>query len=542
MGSSSAQASCAEGASPFFRSPQGRRFGRRAGWALVVVALAWYLVAMAAHMGVCAAGSDSSGYVNNARLLREGRLFADQRQIEGVNPQDLPWFTYVPLGFEPLHSVRPFDPADANKMVPTYPLGLSALFVAASVGSSLEIGMPVAMWVMLAASLFLTYRLARQCGLSPGWAGAGVAMLAASPVFIGMSLQAMSDVPALCWTTLALVLALDSRERRWLAGLSGLAVVVAVFIRPSNVLVVLPLLWVFRFDWRRWLWLGLCGLPGAVVWMLTNKALFGRYIATGYGDVGQLFGWHNVLPVLRNYALSFPRVLPLFFLAAFGLGIRREACGETRRALAATTTWVVLPLAFYAFYFHTQEAWWYLRFVLPAFPALIALALRGLRRLHGRIAAGATAGGRPVWAGAVVAAVFGAGLLVQARATHSWDAWEFGRGEKDYPKLAQLLERHAPATAVVFCMQTSGALYFAGPQILVRWDALEREQASRLYAAATRAGRPVYAAFFPFEVSDGCFKKLPGRWTQVDHIRDKTIWRLDDPAGAMPEKIELPAP
>ncbi|HLP03240.1 MAG TPA: hypothetical protein VK163_14540 [Opitutaceae bacterium] len=540
MGSSSDQAPRAAGVSQFFRSPEGRRYARIAGWSLVAVAVVWYLALMASRMGVCAAGSDSSGYVNNARLLREGRLFADQRQLEGVNPQDLPWFTYVPLGFEPLHSVRPFNPADANKMVPTYPLGLSALFVAASVGSSLEAGMPVAMWVMLAASLFLTYRLARQCGLSPGWATAGMAMLAASPVFIGMSLQAMSDVPALCWTTLALVLALDSRERRWLAGLSGLAVAVAVFIRPSNVLVVLPLLWVFRFDWRRWLWLGLCGLPGAVVWMLTNKALFGRYIATGYGDVGQLFGWHNVLPVLRNYALSFPRVLPLCFLAVLGLG--REARAESRAALAVAVTWVVLPLAFYAFYFHTQEAWWYLRFVLPAFPALIALALRGLRRVHGWISGGLAAGLRPVLARAAVAVVFAAGFFVQARAARSWDALEFGRGEKDYPKLAQLLERHAPANAVVFCMQTSGALYFAGPQILVRWDALEREQASRLYAAATRAGRPVYAAFFPFEVHDGCFKKLPGRWTQVANVRDKTIWRLDDAAGSMPETIELPSP
>ncbi|HLP08817.1 MAG TPA: hypothetical protein VK178_11680, partial [Opitutaceae bacterium] len=205
-------------------------------------------------------------------------------------------------------------------------------------------------------------------------------------------------------------------------------------------------------------------------------------------------------------------------------------------------TWVVLPIAFYAFYFHTQEAWWYLRFVLPAFPALIALALRGLRRVHGWISGGVAAGPQPVLAGAAVVVVFAAGFFVQARATRSWDALEFGRGEQDYPKLARLLERHAPANAVVFCMQTSGALYFAGPQILVRWDALERDHASRLYAAATRAGRPLYAAFFPFEVRDGCFKKLPGRWTMIDHVRDKTIWRLDDPAGTMPETIELPSP
>lgn len=520
------------------RPARGRLLGRIAGWSLVAIALIWYLTMMAGRMGVCAAGADSSGYVNNARLISEGRLFAEQRQIEGVNPQDLPWYTYVPLGFEPLHVVRPFNPADSNRMVPTYPLGLSVLFWMASVGTSLEASMPVAMGLMLVASLLLTYRLARQVGLSPAWAVAGMAMLAACPIFQGMSLQAMSDMPALLWTTLAVVLALDSHERRWLAGLAGLAVAVAVFIRPSNVLVLFPVVWIFRFDWRRWLWLGLCGLPGAVVWILTNKVLFGRYIATGYGDVGALFGWHNVLPVLRNYAETFPRALPLFFLAVLGIGGGNY--GEVRHAVMAAVLWAILPLAFYAFYFHTQEAWWYLRFVLPGFPVLIALVLRGLRRVHDWIAGDPALGLRRVLAGAIVLVALAIGLVVQNRSGRIWNALEFYRGEREYPELARLLERHAPANAVVFCMQTSGAFYFASSRILVRWDALTSKLARVLYTAASRAGRPIYAAFFPYEIDNGCFKTLPGRWTQIDHVGDKTIWRLDDPAGSMPDKIELP--
>jgi hypothetical protein len=169
------------------RSPIGVRVGRACGWLAILAILVWYLAMMAGRMGVCAGGSDSSGYANNARLIVEGRLFAEQRRIEGV-PGNLPPFTYVPLGF---------IPSGEGRMVPTYPLGLSGLFVAASLGTSPSSGMTVAMWLMLFGSLVATYALARQSGLGLGWAVLCAGILAACPLFQGMSLQAMSDMPAL---------------------------------------------------------------------------------------------------------------------------------------------------------------------------------------------------------------------------------------------------------------------------------------------------------------------------------------------------------
>lgn len=504
---------------------------RRAGRVLVGLLLAGYLLFVFSRMGLCAGGSDSSGYVNGARILRDGRLGTEQRQLEGTTGV-LPGYTYVPLGFVPMGTA----PGAVPQMSPTYPLGLPALIVAASAGGSLDVGMYVAMLLMLTGSLVLTYRMCRLVGLAPVWALAGAGMLAWCPLFLGMAFDTMSDIPALFWTTLVLVLALESGERRWMAALAGVAVAIGVFVRPSNVLVVLPVAWALGRDWRRWLWLGLAGLPGAIVWALMNKVLFGRYVATGYGDVSQLFAWHNVLPVFHNYAATFPRILPLAVLVLL-TGTARVRSPEGR-AVAVAATWTVVLGVFYSFYFHTQEVWWYMRFVLPAFPALIALAVRGLRRVHGWIA-GTGPTRRPVLAGAVVAVLLAAQLAEQIGSARRWWVFQWGAGERNYVELCRRLEAHAPRNAVVFAMQASGALFYYEPWIVVRRDYLAPEQSEMIYAAAAKAGRPVFAVMFPFELEDGSFgKNLAGRWTRIEAVGDKSLWRLDDPAGTMPAVVK----
>lgn len=496
----------------------------------VALALAGYLVVMALLMGVCAGGSDTSGYANSARLLAEGHLQLAQRQIEAT-PAGLSDFTYVPLGFVP---------AGPAGLVPTYPLGLPGLFVAVSwITGSLETAMPVAMGLMLAGGLAGTFVLGRQMGLSRGWAWLAVGMLAVCPLFVGMSLIAMSDTPALCWTTWTLVPAWASRERRWVAVPAGLALAVAVFVRPSNILVLVPLAMALGGDWRRWLGLGLGGLPGAAVWLWTNRLLFGRWVATGYGAVGGLFAREHVPAALHRYAGTLPWLLPLGW-AALLLCWRRDRPPRVPRGGAILLVgWPLVGLVFYAFYKHTAEAWWYLRFVLPMFPAGVILAVAGLRRALAVAVAAQSAGRRRLGVAAVVLLVV-AGAAVEIRACFWTHAIYYGQRERRYGELIRLAQTKMPADAVVFCMQTSGAFTFYEPQrIVVRYDCIGAAEVRRLYAAAARAGRPVYAMLFPFEiVQDRCFERsLAGRWTQVGAIRDKTIWRLDDAAGTMPAGV-----
>jgi hypothetical protein len=54
----------------------------------------------------------------------------------------------------------------------------------------------------------------------------------------------------------------------------------------------------------------------------------------------------------------------------------------------------------------------------------------------------------------------------------------------------------------------------------------------RLQDDAMNGRRPVYAVFFPYEMSDlKAFDRVPGRWRQVGAIQHITVWAL---AGTSP--------
>ena len=93
-------------------------------WAiwLPLLAFALYGLMLARYSTPYAGGADSSGYLNNARLLDRGSLIAPMRRVSGLDPAALPSNVYVPLGFSPR--------ADSVNMVPTYPMGLPLLFMA----------------------------------------------------------------------------------------------------------------------------------------------------------------------------------------------------------------------------------------------------------------------------------------------------------------------------------------------------------------------------------------------------------------------------
>jgi hypothetical protein len=81
-----------------------------------------YALFLARFMGAGAGGADQSGYLNHARLLAEGRASAPMRLIPELPPDGVPFFTYVPLGFNP-------NP-DHLTMNPIYPPGLPLLIMA----------------------------------------------------------------------------------------------------------------------------------------------------------------------------------------------------------------------------------------------------------------------------------------------------------------------------------------------------------------------------------------------------------------------------
>ena len=401
-------------------------------------------------------------------------------------------------------------------MAPSYPLGLPLHLVAFSWIAGLDwASVPVNICAALAAG-WLCYLLARRLDLPKGPALAGAAVLLFCPLFLFTAIQPMSDLLALTWTLAALYAALRAREG-WRWGVAcGVAIAVAVLTRPTDLLVVVPVIIALGIDWRAYLWVGLGGLPGAIALGFYNRAIYGSAFSTGYGNVWSAFSGEFAAHNFPFFARWIPGLLTPLVLAALLAPFRATA---RRREIAVLGTWAVILIGFYAFYYHSGETWWYLRFILPAFPALIVISLAVLHSF-------------PDVAARKIVGVL---LLVVAL---GWEITLCDRfnliynksGEATYFDAAAWSRSHLPADAAIVCMQVSGAMYYYTDFLLLRWDQIDPSKIPPLVAAVRAAHRPVYAILYEFEEADAK-ERMGGRWKKITKVRNATIWQVEFPTA-----------
>ena len=476
----------------------------------LVLSLAIYGLLLARFVSAYAAGSDASGYLNNARMLRQGHFHVARYAVAGLREDALPAMAFVPLGFTPVGE---------TEMVPTYPIGLPLLIVGVSAVTGWDHAPHVTMWLHGMMGVILCYLLARRFGLSELSATTGALLLGASPLYVFMSLQAMSDVPALVWCLGAIYSAWRSRSHAGWAVLAGAAVAVAVLIRPTDVLIIGPVALCLGASWRRWLALAAGGTPGVVFLALYNHALYGHAFTSGYGDMRWAFSPDNIGPSLKNYVTWLPVLLtPALVLLPVGIWAMLRC---NRRMACVILLWMGLIIGLYTFYMFTYETWWYLRYILPVFPAIIvtllfageAIARQWARRRRG-----------------IAAIVIMTGILTWDRywvfKLHSLEPALSG-GESAYREAAAWARSHLPANAVIFCAEVSGAFHYYANFCLVRWEQAGSRSLEKVAPAAAAAMRPIYAVLFPFEVAEALEREIPGHWTQVGASHHVTFWRFD---------------
>jgi hypothetical protein len=329
-----------------------------AGPVLLLVAFAVYGFFLARHVGALAAGSDSSGYLNNARLLARAETAMPQRIPPGLEAAAFDGFTFMPLGFRPYPGER---------MAPTYPIGLPLLLLGASKLVGWALAPPIVMVGCALAVAALMIPLGRAAGLPRGWAVFGALLFAAGPLTTFMSVHLMSDIPATAAATATILCAWLSRRHRGFAPLAGALLALGVLIRPTNALLLAPVALCLGLDLRRWLLLGLGGLPGAAALLTYNTSAYGHPLVSGYGGIGPSFSTGFVPVTLEHYA----RWLPILLTPAGLLSLALPWFGRRERIAWVLVAWIVPLFAFYLAYRHTHEWWWYLRFLLPAFPACL---------------------------------------------------------------------------------------------------------------------------------------------------------------------------
>ena len=500
---------------------------RWGGGLLAALVLALYAGLLIRHVDACAGGSDSSGYMNHARLLGSGRLHTAPRELPGLDGRHFSEFLYVPLGFVPKD----------GSLVPTYPVGMPLMILAVHVITGwVHAGDAVIVFNSLAA-IVLLFALGRAVGLGRGWCALAAGILALSPLFLDFSLQAMSDVPALAWTAATALAVWLARRRLGWAAAAGFIFAVSVLIRPTNILMIAPLViawWPDRWDRgesRRLLQriglFGAGGLPAAIGFAVHSHAAYGQWLTTGYGDASSLFMRSMIGLTLRHYV----KWLPVVFSPAVWLFLALPWSARRNRAALFLLVWGLVYLAFYVSYFHTHEDWWYLRFVLPAAPAFI---LGPLWVVRSALSHGAE---RLKALRYLPSALFACGMAWAVQVELRWDrqfqVLSVGHGEASYRMVMNWLKVHAAPNSVLTVMQASGAAFYYTDFIAVRWDQMSPSLFPEVAAAAAKEGRAIYAPLFPFETESALQERMPGQWEPVGKIREIVIWRW---AGSPPPR------
>ncbi len=463
-----------------------------------------------------AGGSDSAGYVGSARLLSRGEFATAVRVPEGIDLDRRTAAVFIPLGFA--------QGRELGTMSPSYPAGLPVHMAMLARLFGERIGPFLVVPIASAVALALLYRMGRELGLSERLALFCTLILAISPTWLLLSLQPMSDVPATTWALATLLMALRARgDGRWAAG-AGFALGMAVVVRPSNALLVLPLAFALPWRWKRIVAFGLGGLPVLVALLAYNWVSYGSPVLSGYGPASQADLMFRVeyFPVrFRHYgywtAVALGPWIPLAWLGSMAV---RDRSFRDRLLLVA---WFAPPFLFHCFYM-PYDPWWFTRFFLPAFPALLI----GAAWVFGAIAArrgdrvGAAKRRAVAIAGCVVA------LAWPLVATLRLDVFRIGYLESIYPEAVDWAHRMTPERSVILASQMSGAVYLYSDRIVANPGKLNAYRLEKLMTRVEASGYRWYALLFPHEIA-ALQGEHSGRWTRLGDFRNVSLWRREPP-------------
>jgi hypothetical protein len=419
-----------------------------------------------------AAGADAWGYVSQADLWLSGSLRLEQPLMRELSAR-IPPALMAPLAYTA-------SPARMD-LVPAVGPGLPMLMALAALAGGREAVfyvVPVAAGIAIGAAYVIGKRIAGR------WAGVATAvLLATSPAFLfQLTSSPMSDIPVTAWWGVALAALIGgtlrpdggSTERdppctvtRAAAVVGGAAAGLALLTRPNLLPLAAGLGVVLAWralaarirggpDMRRVLGYAAGVVPAALIVGALNTYWHGSPLSSGYGAAANLFSWSNIGPNLARYPVwlveSQTAVVLLAFAAPFVL--------RRRQASVALLGFAVSVLACYVVY-APFDVWWYLRFLLPAYPPLLALAAGTMTTMAGRLPSGT----RLLTVFLIIGLVAYHGFeYARARATFS------SEGEYKYAIAGRYVAEHLPPRAMVFAMQHSGSVRYYSGHPTLRWD------------------------------------------------------------------------
>ena len=459
-----------------------------APWAAAAAAL-WTLAASLFYGSTVAAASDPSGYVSQAALWLKGELNVPQPDV-GPLPWPQPEWTFSPLGYRP--------DVGRNTLLPTYAPGLPMLMAGARLVAG-ECGPYLVTPICAGLLVWATYLIgARFSGRVVG-AIAAVAV-AVSPAVVFMMLQPMSDVPNAAFWTLALLFAGRSGRSRdaLLAGvMAGIAVVIRPNLAPLALAPAVLALWTpdhrsVPDTVRRALMFTAGCLPFVLLVAVVFNQLYGSPLRSGYGSLEDTYALANApINVVRYPRWFLETQGPAAFAFLLTPLVSLFGVDERRIQRWLFFGFIAAVLGCYVFYLAFEE-WWYLRFVLPAFPLVFILGADAVANLAGKLG--------PIARG-IALTVFAAAVMSTAAAeSAARDVMGIAIPERRYADAAHYVQDTLPRGAVVMTMQHSGSISYYTDKLPLRYDRLAPEWIDRSIELFRRSGRPVYALLDDWEV------------------------------------------
>ena len=450
------------------------RIALAASICVLIVAVAWNTRA--------SGGSDSSCYLLQADAFARGDLFL-RDPLASSAPFPNAAAMFAPTGWAP-------SPTEPLAAVPICAPGLALAMAAATIVAGRDAAILIVP-LLAAAAVWTAFLLGRRLD-SPASGAAAAVLTACSPIFLYQAVQPMSDVPA---TTLWLA-TLVACLRRTPAGdaIAGACAALAVLTRPNLALIIVPLVMLMLShagtSWKqraaRIVRFGAAAAPLLLLLAWINQRRYGFALASGYGDTRLLFDVTHLWPNLLRY----PRWLiatetPFILLAIAAPWWAWRRTRDTVNATLAILLSAGLLLATYLAYVVFDD-WWYIRFLLPAIPALLVLSVAvtadGLRLAM------------PRWRRLALAGSCGAlaGWYLHVAQTH--DVFALQSLESRFVVAGQYAARALPSRAVVLSVQQSGSVRYHGHRSTLAWDAVQPTALDATIAWLTSEGRPAYVA------------------------------------------------
>jgi hypothetical protein len=462
---------------------------RRLAWALSVAVCALGVARGSRALGV----ADTYGYVSQADLWLRGNLKIDQSFAKEA-PWPQPAWTFAPLGYRP-------HPPDDRMIVPSYPPGLPMLLALTK-----RLGGQDAMFcvVPLSAGLLIlaTYGLGRRLG--SGVVGmTGAWLVATSPVVLAHTMTAMTDVPVAAAWAAAFYLLLGTTTSS--AAGAGLLSAVATLIRPNlaPLAAALGLHYIFRIRnpevGRRGAWhllvFGLAALPGPITVAAIHQHLFGSPLASGYGDLGDLFAWNRVPGNLRNYLVWLVDAhtpVVLCGVAAILLPLRRLWPWTSDRTIFFVIDVFVIALWMIYCAWLVFDTFWFTRFLLSSWPFImlgVGAVASAVFRMNRRVG--------PV----VVCSVIALGII-QLRFADAHGVFDIGRGEHRNIVVAQLARRVTEPNSVTISLIHSGSVRYYGGRMTLNYAWLDGNWLDRAVDWLANHGVHTYALLEDWEMPE----------------------------------------